>query len=162
MNSMDWGILAVLGLSLLLGLVRGGVKEVLSLAAWVLAFLAAKTFADTASVFVPAFITTPAIRYLAGFLLVFIAVKVVAMLTSLLLSESLKAAGLGAIDRILGFVFGAVRGVFIVTTLALLAGLTAVPQTDLWQQSLLAPLFIKLAVIATPWLPDSLVKHIHF
>lgn len=162
MNSVDWGILLVLFLSMLLGLVRGGVKEILSLSAWVLAFIAAKSFAESAAVFVPAFITTPAIRYLGGFLLVFIAVMVLSMLLSLLLSESLKAAGLGPIDRLLGFIFGAIRGLFIVTTLVLLAGLTALPKTELWQQSYITPMFVKLAVISTPWLPDGLVKYIHF
>jgi membrane protein required for colicin V production len=162
MNSVDWGILLVLFLSVLLGLVRGGVKEILSLSAWILAFIMAKYFAESAAVFIPAFITTPAIRYLAGFLLVFIAVMALSMLLTLLLAESLKAAGLGLFDRLLGFVFGAVRGLFIVTTMVLLAGLTALPKIELWQQSYFIPLFVKLAVIFTPWLPDGLVKYIHF
>jgi membrane protein required for colicin V production len=162
MNSVDWGILLVLFLSMLLGLVRGGVKEILSLSAWILAFMMAKYFAESASVFVPAFITTPAIRYLAGFVLVFIAVMALSMLLTVLLAESLKAVGLGLFDRLLGFIFGTIRGLFIVTTLVLLAGLTALPKTELWQQSYFVAMFVKLAVISTPWLPDSLVKYIHF
>lgn len=162
MTSVDLGILVILGLSMLLGVVRGGIKEILSLAAWVLAFLAAKTFADAAAVFMPAFITTPAIRYLGGFLLVFVTVMLVSMLLSSLLSSSLKTAGLGAFDRLLGFLFGTVRGLLIITTLVLLAGLTAIPKTELWQQSFIVPIFVKLAVTVTPWLPDSLVKYIHF
>jgi membrane protein required for colicin V production len=141
---------------------RGGVKEVLSLAAWVLAFIAAKTFADTAAVFMPAFITTPAIRYLAGLVLVFIGVMALMMLLTMLLAESLKAMGLGLFDRLLGLLFGAIRGFLVVTTLVLLAGLTALPKILLWQQSLLIPVFIKLATIVMPWLPDSLIQHIHF
>ncbi|MEQ1667716.1 MAG: CvpA family protein [Sulfuriferula sp.] len=162
MTSVDLGILVIIGLSMLLGALRGGVKEILSLAAWVVAFLAAKTFADVAAVYMPAFITTPAIRYLGGFLLVFIAVMAVSMLLSMLLSAALKTAGLGIFDRLLGFLFGTVRGLLIVTTLVLLAGLTAIPKTELWQQSYITPMFVKLAVTVTPWLPDSLVKHIHF
>ncbi len=162
MTSVDLGILIILGLSTLLGTLRGGVKETLSLAAWIVAFLVAKTFADTAAVYMPAFITTPAIRYLGGFLLVFIAVMAVSMLLSMLLSAALKTAGLGIFDRLLGFLFGTVRGLLIVTTLVLLAGLTAIPKTELWQQSYIMPMFVKLAVTVTPWLPDSLVKHIHF
>jgi membrane protein required for colicin V production len=162
MNSLDFAFVAVLLLSVLLGLMRGGVKEVLSLAAWVLAFIAAKTFADTAAVFMPAFITTPAIRYLAGLVLVFIGVMALMMLLTMLLAESLKAMGLGLFDRLLGLLFGAIRGFLVVTTLVLLAGLTALPKILLWQQSLLIPVFIKLATIVMPWLPDSLIQHIHF
>ncbi|NOT17960.1 MAG: CvpA family protein [Sulfuriferula sp.] len=162
MSSLDFAIVAVLLLSVLLGLMRGGVKEILSLAAWVLAFMAAKTFADTAAVFMPAFITTPAIRYLAGLVLVFIVVMAFMMLLTMLLAESLKAMGLGLFDRLLGLLFGAIRGVLVVTTLVLLAGLTALPKILLWQQSLLIPVFIKLATIVMPWLPDSLIQHIHF
>jgi len=155
-------MLGIIGLSILLGLMRGGVKEILSLAAWVLAFLIAKTFADAAAAWMPAMISSPALRYLGGFILVFVIVMAVAMLLSLLLAESLKAVGLGALDRLLGLVFGAVRGVVIVLTLVLLAGLTALPKTELWQHALLAPPLVKLAVMAKPWLPDSLVQHIQF
>jgi membrane protein required for colicin V production len=80
----------------------------------------------------------------------------------MLLAESLKAMGLGLFDRLLGLLFGAIRGFLVVTTLVLLAGLTALPKILLWQQSLLIPVFIKLATIVMPWLPDSLIQHIHF
>ena len=162
MTSFDFVVLGIVGLSILLGIMRGGVKEILSLAAWVLAFVLAKTFADVAAGWMPAIISSPALRYLGGFILVFIVVMAVAMLLSLLLAESLKAAGLGAFDRFLGLVFGALRGVAIVLTLVLLAGLTALPKTELWQHALLAPALVKLAVMAQPWLPDSLVHYIHF
>ena len=162
MTSFDLVVLGIVILSILLGLMRGGVKEILSLAAWIFAFLLAKTFAELASGWMPAMISSPALRYLGGFILVFVIVMAVAMLLSLLLAESLKAAGLGALDRLLGLIFGALRGAAIVLMLVLLAGLTALPKTELWQQALLASSLVKLAVMATPWLPDGLVQHIHF
>ena len=162
MTSFDFVVLGIVALSILLGLMRGGVKEILSLAAWILAFMVAKTYADLAAAWMPAMISSPALRYLGGFILVFIIVMVIAMLFSLLLAESLKAAGLTGLDRLLGLVFGAVRGVAIVLMLVLLAGLTALPKTELWQQALLAPFMVKLAIMATPWLPDGLVQHIQF
>ncbi|WP_124949311.1 CvpA family protein [Sulfuriferula thiophila] len=162
MTTFDLVVLGIVVLSMMLGAMRGGVKEILSLAAWIVAFLLAKSFADVAAVWMPAMISSPALRYLGGFILVFVIVMAVAMLLSLLLAESLKAAGLGALDRLLGILFGAVRGAAIVLMLVLLAGLTALPKTELWQHSLLAPSLVKLAVMAKPWLPDSLVQHIHF
>jgi len=161
-TTFDLVVLGIVVLSVMLGVMRGGVKEILSLAAWVLAFLAARLFADTAAGWMPAIVSNPALRYLGGFVLVFVIVMALAMLISLLLAESLKAAGLGALDRLLGAAFGMVRSVAIVLTLVLLAGLTELPKTDLCKHALFAPYLVRLAVMAEPWLPDGLVKHIHF
>lgn len=162
MTALDFGVLGIIGLSALLGLVRGAVKEMLSLLAWVIAYLAAKMFADTATRWLPAQLGNPALRHAAGFVLVFIVVMVLAMLLSMLLSASLKALGLGLLDRLLGMIFGALRGLAIVLILVLLAGVTSLPQTGLWRQALFVPYLVKLAVMAQPWLPDDFVKHIQF
>lgn len=149
-------------MSVLLGLMRGVIKEILSLAAWVLAFVAAKTFAASAAGVMPDFINSPALRYLAGFIMVFIVVMALAMLLSLLLSESLKALGLGAVDRILGVVFGFLRGIVVVTILVLMAGLTQLPKADVWRRASLSGMFENLAIMVQPWLPIDLANHIHY
>jgi len=161
-TGFDFVAIGIVALSVLIGLMRGAVKEVLSLAAWVLAFVAAKTFAATAAGVMPDFINNPALRYLAGFIMVFIVVMALAMLLSLLLSESLKALGLGAMDRILGVVFGFLRGIVIVTILVLMAGLTQLPKTDVWRQASLSGVFENLAIMVQPWLPIDLANHIHY
>ncbi|BBP03650.1 colicin V biosynthesis protein [Sulfuriferula plumbiphila] len=162
MTGFDFVVIGVVALSVLLGLMRGAVKEILSLAAWVLAFVAAKTFAATAAGVMPDFISNAALRYLAGFILVFIVVMALAMLLSLLLSESLKALGLGMVDRMLGGVFGFLRGMVIVTMLVLLAGLTQLPKTEVWRQASLSGVFEILAIMVKPWLPMDLANHIHY
>lgn len=162
MTALDFGVLGIVALSALLGLVRGAVKEMLSLLAWVIAYLAAKMFADTATRWLPSQLNNPALRHAAGFVLVFVVVMVLAMLLSMLLSASLKAIGLGMLDRLLGMVFGTLRGLAIVLILVLLAGITSLPQTGLWRLSLFAPYLVKLAVMVQPWLPDDFVKHIQF
>jgi len=161
-TGFDFVVIGIVALSVLVGLMRGMVKEVLSLAAWVLAFVAAKSFASTAAGVMPDFISNPALRYLAGFIAIFIVVMALAMLLSMLLSESLKALGLGAMDRILGMAFGFLRGMVIVTILVLLAGLTQLPKTDIWRQALLSGVFEHLAIMIQPWLPIDLVNHIHY
>ncbi len=162
MTGFDFVVIGIVALSVLVGLMRGVVKEVLSLAAWVLAFVVAKSFAATVAGVMPDFISNPALRYLAGFITIFIVVMALAMLLSLLLSESLKALGLGAMDRILGAVFGFLRGMLIVTILVLLAGLTQLPKTDVWRQALLSGVFENLAIMIQPWLPIDLANHIHY
>ena len=162
MTGFDFVVIGIVALSVLVGLMRGVVKEILSLAAWVLAFVVAKTFATTAADVMPSFINNPALRYLAGFILVFIVVMALAMLLSLLLSESLKALGLGVVDRVLGVLFGFLRGMVIVTILVLLAGLTQLPKTEVWRHALLSGTFETLAIMVKPWLPIDLANHIHY
>ena len=162
MNNLDFIILGIIAISMLLGLLRGAVKEVLSLAAWIVAFIAGQSFAALAAQWMPAFVSNPSLRYLGGFLLVFVVVMALAMLLSLLLSESIKALGLGLLDRIIGIFFGGLRGMVIVTILVLLAGLTEFPKSDVWQQAMLSDAFQTLAVAVKPWLPVDLANHIHY
>lgn len=162
MTALDIGVLVIVALSALLGLVRGAAKEILSLLAWVIAYLIAKMFADSATHWIPAQLTNPQLRHAAGFMLVFIVVMVLAMLSSMLLSASLKAIGLGLLDRLLGMLFGTLRGLAVVLILVLVAGITSLPQTRMWRLSLFAPYLVKTALVAEPWLPDDFVKHIQF
>lgn len=162
MNGFDLVVISILALSVLLGLMRGAVKEILSLVAWVLAFLLAKQFATAAAVFIPDFIGHPILRYLGGFFLVFVLILALAMLTGLLLTEMLKAFGLSVVDRVLGGVFGLLRGLAIATVLVLLAGLTQLPKTETWRHALLSGVFESLAVMVQSWLPAELASHIHY
>ena len=162
MNNLDFVILGIIAISMLLGLLRGAVKEVLSLAAWIVAFIAGQSFAPLAANWMPVFVSNPSLRYLGGFFLVFVVVMALAMLLSLLLSESVKALGLGLLDRLAGVFFGGLRGMVIVTILVLLAGLTEFPKSDSWRQSMLSSAFQSLAVAVKPWLPADLASHIHY
>ncbi len=162
MTALDYFVIGIIAVSSLLGLVRGVVKELLSLLAWVLAFMAAKLFADWATRWVPVQLENPALRHAAGFILIFILVMVLAMLVGMVLSASIKALGLGLADRLLGMAFGSLRGVTIVLILVLLAGLTTLPHSPLWRQSLFTPYLVRLAIMVQPWLPDDFVKHLQF
>ena len=162
MNALDYCVIGIVALSSLLGLVRGAVKELLSLLAWVVAYIVAKMYAESAMRWVPSQLENPALRHAAGFVLVFILVMVLAMLVSLLLSASIKALGLGLMDRVLGLAFGSLRGLALVLILVLLAGITSLPHSALWRQSLLTPYLVKLAVMVQAWLPNDFVKHLQF
>ncbi len=162
MNNLDFGVLGIFAVSILLGLLRGAVKEVLSLLAWLVAYFAAKRFAGIAAQWMPTQLDNPGLRHMGGFALVFVVVMVAAMLVSLLLSASLKAAGLGMTDHLLGMFFGALRGLVVVLALVLLAGLTTLPRTEFWRHSLFAPYLVKGAVMVRSWLPIDFVKHIQF
>jgi membrane protein required for colicin V production len=94
LSAVDWILLAVLGLSMLLGLWRGLVEEVLSLAGWVAAFYVAQLYAPLAAAWLPMEGSSQMLRYAAGFVVVFIAVLVTTVLVSWVVKKMVSAVGL--------------------------------------------------------------------
>lgn len=135
MTWLDLVIVAVIVLSTLLSLFRGVVKEILSLAVWVLAFWLALRYASATSSLVEGVIPYETVRLGAAFLLIFIGVLLAGMLAGALVSGLVRAGGLGLADRALGAVFGALRGVVVVAVLVMLAALTPLAQDRAWTAS---------------------------
>lgn len=162
MTAFDYVVLAVVAASVLLGLWRGVVSELLSLVAWVVAFFAARAGAGAVADVLTSYVADPSLRYVAGFAVVFVSVLLVLAMLRLALRELLHAVGLGFADRILGAAFGVARGVLVVLVGVLLGGLTAMPRQPWWRQAVLAPP-LEVAVLASrPWLPLELAKRIHY
>lgn len=162
MTTFDYVVIGIVAASLLLGLWRGVVGELISVAAWVLAFFAALQFGGDIGQAVFGGIADKGMRALAGFAGAFIGVLVLMALVRLAASGLVKALGMGVSDRLLGLVFGVARGVMIAMVLVALGGMTAAPRQDWWQEATLsAPL--ETAVLAVkPWLPQDLSKRIRF
>jgi membrane protein required for colicin V production len=107
-------------------------------------------------------LSDPLWRQLAGFVAVFIAVLILFALVRWVTSLLLKAVGLRPLDRVLGAMFGAVRGVLVLLVLVLLAGLTPLPQQQWWRQATFAPPLETGVLAAKPWLPPELAKQIQY
>jgi membrane protein required for colicin V production len=162
MTWVDYAVLGIIGVSILLSVIHGFVRELLSLASWVVSFLVAQYFAAQAAAFVPAALQNESVRVLAGFIVVFLVVMIVSTLLAIAISSLIKRAGLGATDRLLGAVFGLVRGIAVVTIIVLLAGLTALPTTPAWRQAMTSAPLEALANTVKVWLPSDLSKHINY
>ena len=134
-SAVDWILLAVLGLSLLLGVWRGIVQEVLSLAGWVVAFYVSQLYAPLAAAWLPMEGSSQMLRYAAGFVVVFIAVLVATVLVSWVVKKLVSAVGLGPLDRLLGSVFGLLRGVVILLAATVIVGMTPMRETEAWRQA---------------------------
>lgn len=160
MAALDW-ILAVLLLgSLLLGAWRGLVFELLSLAGWVGAFIAAQWFADDMAALLPMQDAMPAWRHLAGFALVFVLAVFVFGLLAWLAKRLVQAVGLRPADRALGALFGSLRGVVLLLVFALVLSWTPLRQAPWWQQSYSAPLLENLLLGIKPALPQEWQQHL--
>ncbi len=162
MTGFDLCVLAILAISLLLGLWRGLVSEVLALAAWVLALLAGKTFASDAAPALAGVIKDPTLQMIVAFALIVVAVILLVALMRFLLRELLRAAGLGVADRLLGACFGLGRGLLVVLLGVLLAGMTSLPRSTWWQESMLAPPLETAVLAAKPWMPAAMAKRIKY
>jgi len=162
MTIFDYVVIGIVVASLLLGVWRGVVGELVALAAWVLAFFAAIEFGAEVGAAVFTGIADKAMRALAGCAVIFIGVLVVMALVRLAASGLIKALGLSVSDRLLGLIFGVLRGLLIALVLVAVGGLTSAPKQDWWQEAMLsAPL--ETGVLATKhWLPADLAKRIRF
>lgn len=162
MSWLDYAILGVLAVSVVWGIWRGFVREVISLAGWVLAFLAANAVAGPLGDALPTSFSSPEVRVLAAFLIVFIFTLSIATVAGMLLSRLLKAAGLGGLDRTLGGLFGLARGVVILLALAIAAGLTTAPRHPLWKESVGAGMLTRSVLQLKPWLPPRLADRLRY
>jgi len=142
LNVFDWILVAIISASCIFGLLRGFVKELLSLASWVAAFFVARLFSFKLSNFMVDWIDQPQFRLIAAFAILFAATLVVGALINNVFSRLVSATGLSGTDRLFGMVFGIVRGGLLVIVLVSLLSLTPVSNDQWWQSSLIIPHFI--------------------
>jgi membrane protein required for colicin V production len=161
MTWLDYAVIAVLVLSIAWGAWRGLVHEVISLAGWILAFVAANLFAGPLSESFPANMR-PEFRVVGAFIAIFIAVLVVAALLSALVTKFIKVSVLHSLDRWLGALFGLIRGLVIVVAFALVAGLTPLPRHPDWRESATGYSLAQTAIQLKPWLPPAFANRLKY
>lgn len=161
MNWVDYCIIAVLALSVLMGLWRGLIAEVMALACWGAAFAVAWMFGDRlAELFTS--VDVPSVRLLLGYGLCFLGVLMAGALLAFVLRKLIAGSGLSGTDRLLGMMFGLARGVLLVLLAVLLLGFTPFPRDPWWRQSQLMPSFQNGAQWLSTQLPDSVGKHLDY
>jgi membrane protein required for colicin V production len=160
MNWIDYAIIGVLGLSVVIGLWRGLVAEVLALVVWAAAFWVAWVFGPAVASHFGTIITLPSARIIAGYGLCFVAVLVLGALLRFVVARLVAGTGLSGTDRLLGMIFGFVRGVLLVTLLVFLIGFTAFTRDPWWQQSVLLPHFQHVATWLEQRVPAE-VRNLH-
>lgn len=161
MTVFDYLVLLIVATSLLLGMWRGVVGEIIALAAWVLALFAAKWWGTALSQWFVG-IADPTLRTVVGWTVVFVAVLVAMALLRLALRGLIKALGMSLSDRLLGIIFGVARGLVIVLILVALGGMTALPREKWWSEAYFAAPLETAVLASKPWLPSDVAKRIRF
>lgn len=161
MTVFDYFILGIIGFSILVGLMRGAIREVFSVLGWVLAFYLANRFNAQVIAYMPEQIPGESVKAMAAFLVVFLLVLFVAALFALLLTSLIKAMGLGALNRVLGGIAGFIKGGLVVCILVMLAGMSDLPKDPRWVNATFSAPFEALVLKLLPWMPSSIARHVH-
>ena len=162
MTSFDYTVLLIIGISIVVSMMRGAVREVLAIMGWLAAIYVAKTYATQLIPLLPADIPTEALKILAAHIIVFFAVLLVASLLTIALSSLIKKIGLNWLNRGIGAVFGFVRGLLIVCVLVFLAGLTSFPKDARWTNAMFSSPLEALVKTMLPFVPKIVAKHIKY
>lgn len=158
---IDGVVIAVIAASTLLSIARGLVKEIASLAIWVLALVGASRLAHYVAEALPQWLSAP-IQQTLGFLIVLVVILLLGKLVTAALKEIMTAAGMGTMDRVLGMFFGLARGGIIAIVLGVLVAMTSLTAQDSWQQARMRP-FLEFGIrTVTPWLPAEIENRLRF
>lgn len=156
LNWIDYTIIAFIGVSVLISLVRGFVREVMSLITWITAFLLAFNFANNVAYYFTDRVHSGTIRFAIGFGIIFVITLILGALVNYLMSTLVDKTGLTGTDRVLGICLGAARGILLISMGIVVAGFTSVPKEPAWQQSVLLPHFETSAAWLQQLVPTAL------
>jgi len=162
MTIFDYIVLIIIGLSVILSVMRGMIREVLAIVGLVAALYVGVTYTNQLLPMMPIDIPNDALRVLAAFLVLFLATLLLATLLGIALSAIFKKAGLGWLNRFLGALFGVARGLLIVCVIVFLAGLTDIPKDSRWRNAMFSAPIEALVLSLLPWVPESIAKHVKY
>ncbi|QYN45576.1 MULTISPECIES: CvpA family protein [unclassified Gilliamella] len=141
MNWVDFTIIGVIIFSALISIIRGFVREALSLISWVLAFFIASRF----YVYITEYLTyfdSELVRTSVAIAILFIATLLVCAVISYIIGELVQKTGLSGTDRVLGICFGVLRGILVVAAILFFVDtFTPLSQSKYWEESQLIPHF---------------------
>lgn len=161
MTWLDYAVIAILLVSIAWGAWRGLVHEVLSLAGWIIAFLAANLLALPLAEHFPSAMR-PELRVVVAWIAIFVGTLIVTTLVTALVTKFVKISVLHSLDRWLGALFGLLRGLVIIVALAMLAGLTPLPRTPDWTNSATGYSLAQTVIQLKPWLPSAFANRLKY
>ncbi len=159
MHWVDIVVAVIIGMSMVIGLFRGLIKESVSLATWILGIWLGLVFSAPVAEYLPVGIESLTVKTVIAFVVIFLGVLLVGGILNYIAGQLIDKTGLSGTDRILGMVFGVLRGGLIVAVLVLLANLTNMPQEAWWQESLSLPYFNDIALWIRDVMPESVARH---
>ena len=162
MDWPDYSILIIIAASIAVGALRGFMKEVFSLLVWAAAFIVAYQYSGNVAGLMEEHISLPSARTAMGFAGLFVGVLLIGGLLNYLIGKLVESTGLSGTDRLLGGIFGAARGLFLVIVLLTVAGFTPIPADPWWKESGTIARLMPLVEWAAEFLPENVREHLDF
>ncbi|MBT3427759.1 MAG: CvpA family protein [Gammaproteobacteria bacterium] len=151
MSNVDLIIIAVVAISTAISLLRGFVREALSLGVWVLALVVARVLSGPVAEILRPYIENSTMRLGVSYVVLIIATLFIGALLTNAVSDLVRRTGLSGTDRMIGLFFGAARGLIVVMiVVAVMYYLTALPEAPWWQESVLVPQVLRLIEWLSP------------
>lgn len=160
MPVLDWILVAVLALSLLLGAWRGLVFEVLSVLGWIASFVLAQWLAPDVAPRLPMGGAAGTVRYVAAFALLFVLAAFACGLVASLVKRLVQAVGLRPVDRVLGMVFGLLRGAILILAAGVIIWNTPMQREPWWRESYGAGVTVSVLHAFKQALPSGLAEYL--
>lgn len=162
MTGFDYAALATVAISIAVGVFRGVLRELLSVVGWVAAVALAWRFSNAVAELLPSAWTSPTLRSALAFVGVLVGCLMLFGLAGLALGALIRKGGMTGVDRLLGALFGFVRGALILVALVLLAGLTPLPRERVWRNAVLSQPLESAAILVRTYLPGPLASRIRY
>lgn len=172
---IDVVIALIILVSGILSWLRGFAEEIVTILAWVVGLIVAFQFAGVGAQFVPELfdeVTLGERTYgltgfhvpVAGIVLFLLTFVVVSQLHRPFarMSKDRSRGVLRRSDRVMGFLFGLLRGGLLVLVLVLIVGTTAIPESGFWKESTLIPYFVEAAQLVVEWMPEDWQDLFHY
>jgi membrane protein required for colicin V production len=160
MNWVDLALLALVAVSVLLGAWRGLVFEVMTLAGWAVAYVAAPYVAPMVERFIPLDRPGPAMAHAIGLVLAFVLVLLIWGIGAKLIRALIHATPLGVLDRLGGAGFGVLRAALLALLATVIVGMTPAAKSAAWTGSQAAPWLQAALAQVRPLLPEALHDYI--
>jgi len=161
-TAFDFILLGTLGISCLLGLIRGLLKEVLSLVAYGLAFLCAIWWGPSVDQFLAGWLKHDYARMGASYVGLFVLVLLAVGLFNVTLAALIRSTGLTPADHGLGGLFGLLRGCLLVLVMVVIAGYTPLPAEPWWKNAMFSKQVVGLVQQLKHRLPSPVDEWLPF
>jgi len=161
MTWFDYAVIGIVGLSVLLAVFRGVVREIAALAGWAAALILSGLYAQQLAQWLPVALSSM-LKAVIAYLVIFLSVLLLSGLAGVMLAKLFRVAGLGFTDRAVGALFGLARGVLIVFVGVMLAGLTSLPKESFWREAVFSGPVETAVLAARPLLPKDLAQRIRY
>jgi len=155
---VDYAIIGIISISVITGLFRGFIKELLSLVVWCLAIWLAFHYSSSLDPWLMHYIQDKTARTAVAFIGIIIVTIIIGGLFNSFLSFILKKSGLSGTDRVLGMGFGFLRGIFLVAFIILIFKMTGFSNKDYVDQSRLYVKFTPVVDYISGYTPQIIAK----